>query len=170
MELLAAVAGQSALAIENAQLHEQIVEQTLLDQDLKLAKQVQLAFLPRKAPTSVVTSFTSSTRQPIGLAVITLTSYQSIHIVGLSWSLTWLDTAWRLLCFMAKLSAETRFAFSAYSDPAIAMKKLNDSLCELNAERFVTMILVIVDSESNKITVANAGHMSRCLGHQLARS
>ncbi len=50
LEVLVAVANQAAIAIENAQLHDQVVQQKLVEQDLVLAKQVQQAFLPRQTP------------------------------------------------------------------------------------------------------------------------
>lgn len=163
LELLAAVASQAAIAIENAQLHEQIVQQSLLDQDLKLAKEVQLAFLPKKAPNVTGYEFFNyySAANWIGGDY-----YDFIPIDDRRWAVVVADVVGHGVAaamFMAKLSAETRFAFTANSDPALAMRKLNDRLCELNAERFVTMILVIVDSSSNKITVANAGHMAPLL-------
>ncbi len=161
--MLAAVAGQAAIAIENAQLHEQIVQQTLLDQDLKLAKEVQLAFLPKQAPNVTGYEFFKyySPANWIGGDY-----FDFIPIDEHRWAVVVADVVGHGVAaamFMAKLSAETRFAFSAYADPAIAMQKLNDSLCELNAERFVTMILVIIDSQSNKLIVANAGHMAPLL-------
>ncbi len=159
LELLAAVAGQAAIAIENAQLHEQIVEQTMLDQDLKLAKQVQLAFLPKRPPNVANYEFYEyySAANWIGGDY-----FDFIPLDETRWAIVVADVVGHGVAaamFMAKLSAETRFALATHADPAAAMKQLNDNLCELNAERFVTLVLVIIDSKSDKMLVGNAGHM-----------
>ncbi|MFM8572064.1 MAG: FHA domain-containing protein, partial [Pirellula sp.] len=50
LEILIGVANQAGIAIENAQMHENLVAQKLVEQDLELASQVQLAFLPKTSP------------------------------------------------------------------------------------------------------------------------
>ncbi|MFO1065740.1 MAG: FHA domain-containing protein [Pirellulales bacterium] len=57
LEILAAVASQAGAAIENAQLHEALVEQKMLEQDLDLAQRVQQAFLPSKPPDLPASAF-----------------------------------------------------------------------------------------------------------------
>ena len=50
LEILASIATQAAVAIENAKLHEQLIEQHKLEQDLELASNVQQALLPATRP------------------------------------------------------------------------------------------------------------------------
>src|SRR5262249_1206008 len=50
LKLLMAVAGQAAIAVENAKLHENVVARAGLERDLRLAHQVQMSFLPKKPP------------------------------------------------------------------------------------------------------------------------
>src|SRR5205085_1086206 len=50
LDVLAAVAGQAAVAVQNAWMHESLLERERLDRDLKLAEQVQKRFLPRSVP------------------------------------------------------------------------------------------------------------------------
>ncbi len=49
--MLAAVASQAAIAIQNAQMHESLLERERFERDLKLAEQVQKRFLPQAVPT-----------------------------------------------------------------------------------------------------------------------
>ncbi len=49
-DLLAGVAAQAGIMINNAQLHERALHQKEVDQDLKLATEVQQAFLPQVPP------------------------------------------------------------------------------------------------------------------------
>ena len=51
LDVLTAVASQAAIAIQNAAMHESLLERERLDRDLKLAEQVQKRFLPQSVPT-----------------------------------------------------------------------------------------------------------------------
>jgi serine phosphatase RsbU (regulator of sigma subunit) len=60
----------------------------------------------------------------------------------------------------AKLSAEIRFCLVTEPDPAAAVTKLNHVFCQGGWEdRFVTMILLVLDPASGDVVVLNAGHM-----------
>src|SRR5690606_20125908 len=50
VDLLAGVAGQAAIVVRNAELHEQALRQQEVEQDLRLATDVQAAFLPQHPP------------------------------------------------------------------------------------------------------------------------
>src|SRR5207302_11114738 len=50
LDVLAAVASQAAIAIQNASMHESLLERERVDRDLKLAEQVQKRFLPQGVP------------------------------------------------------------------------------------------------------------------------
>ena len=50
LDVLAAVASQAAIAIQNAQMHESLLERERVNRDLKLAEQVQKRFLPQSVP------------------------------------------------------------------------------------------------------------------------
>src|SRR5687768_13192114 len=50
VDLLAGVAGQASIVIRNAQMHERALRQQEVEQDLKLATEVQAAFLPKEPP------------------------------------------------------------------------------------------------------------------------
>jgi serine phosphatase RsbU (regulator of sigma subunit) len=41
----------------------------------------------------------------------------------------------------------------------MAVRQINNSIIQLGLKRFITMILAIVNTEKNTITVVNAGHM-----------
>jgi serine phosphatase RsbU (regulator of sigma subunit) len=64
---------------------------------------------------------------------------------------------------MAKLSAETRYCLGSGKNAAQAINMLNERLCRLHLDRFVTAVLVILDSERHEVSIANAGHMSPLL-------
>ncbi len=64
---------------------------------------------------------------------------------------------------MAKLSAEARFCLASAADAGHAVTLLNDRLCRLHLDRFVTAVLVILDPATHQVSVANAGHMAPML-------
>jgi serine phosphatase RsbU (regulator of sigma subunit) len=159
LEVLIAVANQSGIAIENAQLHEQMVAQRLVEQDLELASQVQKAFLPSLPPTLDKYSFYQyyNPANQIGgdyFDYITLENDRLAIVVA-----DVVGHGVAAAMFMAKLSAETRYAFASEGDPSKAMHLLNERLTSLNVERFVTMLVIIIESKGERAVIVNAGHM-----------
>jgi phosphoserine phosphatase RsbU/P len=61
---------------------------------------------------------------------------------------------------MAKVSAEAKYCLASESHPATAMSKLNDRITMLQIDRFVTIIMVVLDHEKHEATIVNAGHMA----------
>jgi len=50
LEVLASVASQAAVSIDNAKMHEQVIAQRAMQRDLELARRMQRALLPAKPP------------------------------------------------------------------------------------------------------------------------
>lgn len=160
LELLVSTASQAALAIQQAQLHEQALRQRELERDMQLATEVQQGFLPDHRPelpgyqffdyyqpaTQIGGDYFDYVPLPGGRLAIVVAD-----VVGHG-------VAAALL--MAKLSAETKFALFSESSPAAAVTKLNERLCQTNMQRFVTMIMVVLDPSQNRGIVVNAGHMA----------
>lgn len=159
LEVLVAVSNQAALAIENAQLHDRMLLQKLVEQDLKLAKDVQQAFLPQKPldlPGFEFYQFYQAANQIGG------DYFDYIQLPGDRIAILVADVVGHGVAaamFMAKLSAETRFTFARELDPAIALSKLNRRLTALGIEKMVTMCVVVLHPETGEIEIVNAGHM-----------
>ncbi len=126
------------MAIENAQLHEQLIEQKLFEQDLDLAQRVQQAFLPSKHPDLPGYTFYHfyQPAQQIGgdyFDYIPLSENRTAIVVadvvghGVSAAM-----------LMAKLSAETRFALASSRSVHHAISDLNRRICALGVEKFIT--------------------------------
>jgi serine phosphatase RsbU (regulator of sigma subunit) len=61
---------------------------------------------------------------------------------------------------MAKLSAEARFCLISEPTPAAAIGRLNRIFCGSGWEdRFVTLVLAVLDPTENNVTLVIAGHM-----------
>ncbi|MCU0708000.1 MAG: SpoIIE family protein phosphatase [Pirellula sp.] len=159
LEILIAVANQAGIAIENAQLHERMVQQRLVEQDLELARQVQLAFLPKQLPNIAGYSFFKyyNPAQQIGGDYFDFLDLDENRLAIVLADVVGHGVAAAM--FMAKLSAETRFAFGSIVDPRKAMAHLNDRITALEAERFITMSAIVLDKATHRATIVIAGHM-----------
>ena len=159
LEILVGVANQAAFAIENAQLHEQVVQQRVVEQDLKLASQVQMAFLPKATPQIPGYSFFQyyNPAQQIGGDYFDYIELDSHRIAIVIADVVGHGVAAAM--FMAKLSAEWRFAFATIPDYRIALATLNDRITALGVEKFITMAVIVLDHVSHKASIVIAGHM-----------
>ncbi len=160
VDLLAGVAGQAAIVVRNAQLHERALQQQEVEQDLRLATEVQAAFLPQVAPDIGgyrLCSFYQAAQYIGG------DYFDYIPLPGGRWAIVVADVVGHGVAaamFMAKLSAETRFCLAADPDIARAVERLNDRMSALHIERFVTFLLMVIDPNQDQVQIVNAGHMA----------
>jgi serine phosphatase RsbU (regulator of sigma subunit)/pSer/pThr/pTyr-binding forkhead associated (FHA) protein len=165
LKLLWGVANQSAIALENARLHEETVRQEKLKRDLELAHEVQMSFLPRSLPELEGYQF-GAVYQPaleVGgdyYGFIPLPEGKLAVVVG--------DVAGKGIAaslLMAKLSSDTRFSVLTEPDPGKAVMRLNDLLYEFTsqADKFVSLVLAVLDPHTDTVTLVSAGHASPLL-------
>ncbi len=160
VDLLSGVGGQAAIVIRNAQLHERALRQQEVEQDLKLATEVQAAFLPTGSP-DVEGFFVSS--YYLAAQFIGGDYFDYIPLPGGRWAIVVADVVGHGVAaamFMAKLSAETRYCLAADPDIAAAVERLNDRMSALKIERFVTFLLMVIDPKKHEVQIVNAGHMA----------
>ena len=68
---------------------------------------------------------------------------------------------------MARLSADVRFSLASESDPAKAIQQINEGFAHHDwSDRFVTMIVAMLNPNSQELTLVNAGHMAPFLRRQ----
>lgn len=160
LEILASIASQAGVAIENAQLHERLVQQRLVEQDLNLARSVQRAFLPAAGPDMngyVFYNFYQPAQQIGGdyYDYIPLPDGRMAVIVA---DVVGHGVAAAML--MAKLSTEAKFYLASQPDSARAISMLNHRISTLGVEKFITFLCLILDPNSGRIEIINAGHMA----------
>ncbi|MCC9641180.1 SpoIIE family protein phosphatase [Rhodopirellula sp. JC740] len=159
IDLLTGIAAQASVVINNARMHEQALRQQEVEQDLKLATEVQHAFLPAHAPT-VPTYHLESFYQAanhIGGDYFDYVDLPDGRVAVVVADVVGHGVAAAM--YMAKLSAETRFCLASEPDLARAVERLNDRMSALEVQRFVTYLLVVIDPNSNELKIVNAGHM-----------
>jgi phosphoserine phosphatase RsbU/P len=160
LELLVSAASQAAIAIQNAELHEQALRRRERERDMQLAHEVQHGFLPEQRPDLPGYQFFDyyQPADEIGGDFFDYVPLPDGRVAIVVADVVGHGVAAALL--MAKLMAETRFALFSEPLPAAALTRLNERLSQSQLQRFVTMILLVLDPRGHRGVIVNAGHMA----------
>jgi phosphoserine phosphatase RsbU/P len=160
LDMLASVACQAAFVVENAQLHEVAMRDQAVRRDLAMAHEVQRGLLPFAAPRIPeydFFEFYESAHQLGG------DYYDYIELPGGRLAVVVADVSGKGISaslLMAKLSADTRYCLASEPDAAQAMGRLNRAFFNSGWEdRFVTMVIAVLDPRRHEATIVNAGHL-----------
>lgn len=166
LETLATVAMQASLAVQKSEMFEESKRTEGLRADLKLAHEIQQRFLPQRPPTTENLEFFSYYRpmQQVGGDYFDYVRLDDHRIGVIVADVVGHGIPAALL--MAKVSAESRFALATSTSAVEAVEKMNNSLSGMNIDRFVTLVLGLVDTRKNVMTIVNAGHMPPILRSQ----
>ncbi len=160
LEMLVSVACQAAFAVENAQLHETAMLDQAMKRELAVAHEVQRGFLPSSKPQIPEYDFFEFYEPASQLGG---DYYDYIELPGGRLAIVVADVSGKGVSaslLMAKLSAETRYCLASESEPAQAIGRLNRVFCDAAWEdRFVTMVLAVLDPRTHEVTIVNAGHL-----------
>ena len=161
LKLLTIVANFASVAVEKATVHNTLMAQEKQQQEIEIAKKVQLGFLPQTTPEVDGYEFFAfySAAQTVGgdyYDFIELPGGRTAVVVG--------DVAGKgvpAALLMAKLSAEARFCLLTEPDLGVAVRKLNDQLIRGGiGDRFVTLAALLLDPAAHTVTIVNAGHIN----------
>jgi serine phosphatase RsbU (regulator of sigma subunit)/pSer/pThr/pTyr-binding forkhead associated (FHA) protein len=160
LNLLGIVANLAGVAIENARMHEAVLEREREQKEIALAREVQLGFLPQTLPEVAGYEFYShySPAQTVGgdyYDFVTLPDGRVAVVLG--------DVAGKgvpAALLVAKLSSEVRFCLFTEPNAAKAITKLNDQMLRGGLQdRFVTLSVLVLNPATHELTVVNAGHL-----------
>lgn len=161
LELLLAVASQAAHSYENVRLLQSHLDKIKQDKEMKIAAGVQHALLPETLPAVPGYRFFASydAAQAVG------GDYFDCFMIGeKKVCVSFGDVAGKGVpgaLIMSRMSSVVQNTMSFTDDVATAIQRINSHMCHNMVEgRFVTYILGVIDLETNRITLANAGHMS----------
>ena len=158
--LLDSVASQASIAVENARLHEEMVAQARMAQQMAFAKDVQQGFLPSELPKVEGLDFYAFYESAYSVGgdyydFIPLSDGRLAVAVG---DVSGKGVAAALM--MARLSSDVRYCASTAAGPGQAVTQINESLTTANLQdKFVTFVLLVIDINAHTVTVVNAGHM-----------
>ncbi len=159
LEVLVSVAFLAGQAVEYTEIHQELVEVDRRNLELEVARDLQLAFLPQRAPRTGSYQFSHHYRAAQYVAgdyfeYVELPDGRLAVIVGdvaghgVSAALT-----------MARLCSDVRYALLTTNTPAEAVSKLNWQLSvQFPDLPFITQVLCVLDDASDTLTIVNAGH------------
>ncbi|MEL7500068.1 MAG: SpoIIE family protein phosphatase [Planctomycetota bacterium] len=159
LETLVTVALQASLAVQKSEMFEDAKRADGLKADLKLAHEIQQRFLPQRPPATNDYKFFSYYRpmQQVGGDYFDYVQLDEHRIGIIVADVVGHGIPAALL--MAKVSAESRFALATSNTAVEAVTRMNNSLSGMNIDRFVTLVLGLLDTQKNTMTIVNAGHM-----------
>jgi phosphoserine phosphatase RsbU/P len=160
LTLIWGVAHQASIAMENARFHEMRMNQVRVKNELEMARQVQLNFLPRhlpEVPGYEFFAYYEAAREVGG------DYYDFIPLAEQRLAVTLGDVAGKGMpaaLLMAKLSSESRSCLLSERMITAAIARLNDQLYPFTnpMDRFVTLIAAVLDPTNHTVTLVNAGH------------
>lgn len=160
LDLLTAVAGQAAISVQNAQLHESLLERDRLDRDLKIAEQVQKRFLPQSVPTIPGFEFFAHYEPAYEVGG---DYYDFVPLMDDRLAIALGDVSGKgvsAALMMAKFSGDTRYCILTENSAAAAAGVLNSLLFETGIEeKFITLSLSVLNPRTRTLSLASAGHM-----------
>jgi serine phosphatase RsbU (regulator of sigma subunit)/pSer/pThr/pTyr-binding forkhead associated (FHA) protein len=160
LDVLAAVASQAAIAIQNAQMHESLLERERVNRDLKLAEQVQKRFLPQSVP--VIQGYEFFAHYDPAYEVGG-DYYDFVPLPGNRVAIALGDVSGKGVAaalMMAKFSGDTRYCILTENSPASAANELNALLFSAAIEeKFITLSLSVLDTQKRVLAITSAGHL-----------
>jgi len=160
LDVLTSVASQAAYAVENAQLHEAALRERAIAHELAIAHEVQQGFLPETRPKLPGYDFFDfyEPAQQLGGDYFDYVRLRDGRLAVVLADVSGKGISAALL--MARLSAEVRYSLASHASAADAVGHLNNVFCENRWEdRFITMILGVLDPTAHRVTFVNAGHL-----------
>ncbi len=159
--ILAGIAGQTAMAVMNAQLADEAVARQRLEQELRVARKIQESFLPERCPSLPgwqIAAFWRSARQVGGDFYDFIHLRDGAHRLGIAIADV-ADKGVPAALFMALSRTLLRAAAIGGRGAADALMRTNDLiLADARSDLFVTIFYIIVDASSEMVRFANAGH------------
>lgn len=157
--LLSIIAAQSAQIIENRRLRDREGELLKMQHEMELASTIQKNLLPSESPELPGYEITGRTTQ---LELVGGDFYDFIPCGERSMMICLGDVSGKGLpasLLMSNVNALLRTQVAHDPSPAAALTVANNLLHNATSvDRFVTLALVLVDSQSGDITWSNAGH------------
>jgi sigma-B regulation protein RsbU (phosphoserine phosphatase) len=165
MNILTGIAGQAAIAVENARLLQEAAEQERIKQELDVARRIQASFLPERCPLIPgwdLAIVWRSARQVGGdfYDFIPLPSAggreggSGVVIADVA------DKGVPAALFMALSRTLVRTVAMDGRSPAAAVSRANALIvADARSDLFVTLFYTILRPDSGEITYTNAGHM-----------
>jgi sigma-B regulation protein RsbU (phosphoserine phosphatase) len=168
LDLLAAVATQISVAVQNAQLHKALIKQREMEHELQFARQVMQSLLPER-PASVAGYEFWAYYEPARHVGGDYYGFVPICPEGSEdgapaskWAIAVGDVVGKGMpaaLLTAKLSGEVRMFLRGNPDPVRVVEQLNHEFDGGGVlDLYITFLLIVLDVDRHRVSVVNAGH------------
>ncbi|QDU95645.1 SpoIIE family protein phosphatase [Lignipirellula cremea] len=164
LDVLVSVALMAGQAVEYVEAHEAQREFDARKRDLRMAHDVQMHFLPSRAPNRCGYEFFQHYRAANDMGG---DYYDYIELPDGRLAIVQGDVSGKgaaAALVMARLCSDVRYWLLTEPSPAQAMQRLNRQFCERDmADGFVTLVIAVLDPHQHRLTLVNSGHMNPLL-------
>ncbi|MBL7998930.1 MAG: SpoIIE family protein phosphatase, partial [Candidatus Kapabacteria bacterium] len=166
LDLLLTIASQSAIAFENARLHDSEVQKQKLDDSLALARRIQQGLLPTASVTveGLDVAGVSIPAEVVGgdfYDLIKISPDRLLVVVG--------DVSGKGISaalYMSKIQGMLQLAAHSFDSPKEMLIHVNRHIFDgLERNAFVTMALALFDTSAGTVNVVRAGHTKPLLAN-----
>ncbi len=165
LDLLAGVARQLAIYVQNARLHELALRNQRLkldvdrfEYDLSVAREVQRGQLPKLAPAIAGYEFFHiyEPAEQVGGDFFDYIRLAEDRLAILVADVSGEGIPAALV--MARFAADARHCLTTQPTLLEAITRLNQILCETSQDRYITLVLTVLGLQTHEATIINAGH------------
>lgn len=158
--LFSAFAGQLAVALENARLHEEVLSQEKMRKEIQTARKVQQSYIPDQFPPAEGLQFGAELRSA---KTVSGDFYDGFELPDGRVAFLLGDVSGKGMpaaIYACRLITDLRTRLEHGYSISELFNRLNDRLYETSTQgMFVTLLLFLIDSSKNKVEVGNAGHL-----------
>jgi len=159
LELFQMFCDSAALAIQNARVHQILMENQRLEKDMEFAKSVQESFLPASPPKSVSFVFAGKT---VPARVVGGDYYDFIPFDDHTMGIVLGDVSGKgvpAALQMARLMSDFRYISQNDPSPVRVLSEVNRIMCRRSQRgMFTTILYLLLDMRSKTFRMANGGH------------
>ena len=165
IDLLATVASQAAIAIENSRLHKEEIEKQKIEEELTLARNIQQGLLPTSNPfiEGLDIAGVSIPALTVGgdyFDYVELGPKKLLIAVG--------DVSGKGMSaalYMSKIQGMIQIVAPMYQHPKDMLIQVNRRIYDgIERKSFITMILALFDMQKKEVLICRAGHNEALIG------
>ena len=159
INLLATVAGQAAIAIENSRLHKSEIDQQRVKEELDLARKIQQGLFPKANPkvSSLDISGVSVPALSVGGDYYDFIQLDANKILAVVADVSGKGMSAAL--YMSKVQGMVQLAAHIYKTPKEMLININRRIFDgMDRRSFITMILALFDMKKKEVRICRAGH------------
>lgn len=161
LHLLTAIGLQVSVSLDNAWLHQELLSRQRIEQEVALAREIQLSYLPSQVPGFPHQNFELHA-ELLPAQEISGDFYDYFSFGAHRLAIAVADVCGKGIpaaLFMSMVRALLRNLAERGSDPGIILRDLNNAVAQQNPKcQFVTISFCVFDPSSRTIELSSAGH------------